>query len=194
MDLLDTLIDTAIDCETATLVNRLLTQHVPDLTACATPLCDVLHQLETAYPLVHLPADSIHHARTARAVIETYFPEDADNLPVAEEECAAFVHSLVRALRLDVRCMEIADAGSGHTLYEQQRAQFEQRTAGCGLPFSPMPIRICAETTTGYCLVTGSDALRDRILCLRGVSQEDIDTRSPALIAYLRAMHGADAV
>ena len=191
MDILDTLIDSTIDCETAALVNRLLTEHTPNLTDCAVPLHDVLCQLEAEYPLIPLPADSMHHTHTALAVIETHFPEDADSLPFATEERAAFVRSLSRTLRLDVRCMEIADTGSGHTLYEQQRTQFEQRTAGYDLQWSFMPIRICAETTTGYCLVTGSDELRDHILRLRGVSQEDIDTRSPALIAYLRALHNA---
>lgn len=189
MDLLDSLIDTNIDCETASLVQRLLEQHVPSLTACATPLTDVLAQLELEYPVTALPADSIHHARTALAVIEAHFPEDADYLPYDPEERSVSARSLSRTLRLDIRCMEIADEGAGHTLYEQQCTQFEQRAADFGLKWTPMPIRICAETTTGYCLVTGSDPLRDHILCLRGVSQEDIDARSPALIAYLRAMH-----
>ena len=52
-----------------------------------------------------------------------------------------------------------------------------------------MPIRICAETRTGYCLITGSDRLKDEITCLRGVTQEDIALRTPALIAYLRAKY-----
>ncbi|MDO5784597.1 MAG: hypothetical protein Q4P20_05990 [Eubacteriales bacterium] len=194
MDLLDSLMDMNIDCKTAALVNQLLEQHAPGLAPCAIPLANVLDQLEKEYPITVLPAGSIHHARTALAVIEAHFPEDADYLPYDPEERNASAWSLSRTLRLNIRCMEIADEGTGHTLYKQQQAQFEQRTAGFGLKWIPMPIRICAETTTGYCLVTGSDPLRDRILCLRGVSQEDIDTCSPALIAYLRAAHGSGAV
>lgn len=194
MDLLDSLIDTNIDCKTAALVNQLLEQHAPGLTTCTTPLTDVLDLLEKEYPVTILPADNIHHTRTALAVIETHFPDDADYLPYDPEERSASAYSLSRTLQLDIRCMEIADEGTGHTLYEQQQAQFERRASDFGLKWQPMPIRICAETTTGYCLVTGSDSLRDRILCLRGVSQEDIDTCSPAVIAYLRAMHGTGAV
>lgn len=194
MDLLDSLIDTTIDCKTAALVNQLLERHSSGLTACDMPLAAVLHQLETEYPLAALPADNIHCARTALAVIESHFPEEAEYLPHDAEERLTFAQSLIRTLRLDIRCMEITDEGTGHTLYEQQRAQFEQRAAGYGLNWMPMPIRVCMETTTGYCLVTGSNALRDRILCLRGVSQEDIDTCSPALIAYLRAMHGSETI
>ena len=86
-------------------------------------------------------------------------------------------------------CAEIRDEGAGHTLYEQQRIQYEQRTAGSGQVWRRMPVRICAETNSGYCLVTGSESLRDEILAMRGVSQDDIAHRTPALIAYLRARH-----
>lgn len=52
-----------------------------------------------------------------------------------------------------------------------------------------MPVRICAETNSGYCLVTGSELLREELLVMRGVSQDDIDHKTPTLIAYLRARH-----
>ena len=86
-------------------------------------------------------------------------------------------------------CAEVRDEGAGHILYERQRIQYEQRTAGSGQVWRRMPVRICAETNSGYCLVIGSESLRDEILAMRGVSQDDIAHRTPALIAYLRARH-----
>lgn len=189
MDYLDTLLDVHIECETANLVESLLEQYLPALTACDMPLAAVLQRIEKRYPFTFLPSDSIHYARTALAVIEAYFPNDAEYLPLDPDDRVQAACSLIQTLGLDIQCAEILCEGNGHTLYEYQRAQFEQRTSGFPLTWAPMPIRICAETTTGYCLVTGCDFLRDDILCLRGVSQFDIDTRSPALIAYLRAKH-----
>lgn len=194
MDYFDMLTEKRIDSETADLVDSLVERYGPTLKPCAVPLDEVLEQVRQDYPLTDLPPDSIHHARTALAVIEASFPDDADQLPFDFDERLHAACTLVRTLRLDIRCAEVLDEGAGHKLYEQQKAQFEQRTAGFGLTWTPMPVRICAETTTGYCLITGSDLLADHVTCLRGVSQKDIDTRTPALIAYLRAKYGTECV
>ena len=52
-----------------------------------------------------------------------------------------------------------------------------------------MPIRICLEVKSGYCLITGSDILSRQVTCMRGISQHDIAEQTPALIAYLRAKY-----
>ena len=194
MDYFDALTDKRIDSETADLVDRLLERHAAALVPCEMPLSDVLTQIQAEYPLIQLPPDDIQCARTALAVIETAFPEDADWLPHDPDARLDAALPLAKTLRLDIRCMEVSNTDTGSALYTEQQAAFERRTAGCGLSWSPMPVRICAETSTGYCLVTGSDTLADRITCLRGISREDIDTRTPVLIAWLRAKYGADCV
>ncbi|HIV68356.1 MAG TPA: hypothetical protein IAA32_05765 [Candidatus Butyricicoccus stercorigallinarum] len=194
MDYFDALTDQRIDSETADLVDRLLERYAASLAPCRLPLDDVLARIGEIYPLRPLPPDDIQCARTALAVLETEFPEDAGWLPHEPNERLDAALPLARSLRLDVRCLEVGNTGAGCALYGEQRAAFERRAAGYGLRWSPMPVRICAEVTTGYCLVTGSDTLADRITCLRGVSQMDIDQRTPALIAWLRAKYGADGV
>lgn len=190
----DSLTDRRIDSATADLVDRLTARYLPGLAPCDLPLAEVLDRLAQSYPLTALPPDSIHCARTALAVIEADFPEDAAYLPVDPDDRQQAALALARTLRLDIRCLEVRQEDAGAHLYEQQAEQFARRTAGFGLTWTPMPIRICAETGTGYCLVTGSEELADRITCLRGVSRADIDRRTPALIAYLRAKYGAESV
>ncbi|WP_432620673.1 hypothetical protein, partial [Butyricicoccus sp.] len=136
-----------------------------------------------------LPKESTHYAQTALAVIESDFPEDADYLPHDWEERLEQALGLTGTLHMQLFCAEVRDEGAGHALYEQQRIQYEQRTAGSGQVWRRMPVRICAETNSGYCLVTGSEPLREELLVMRGVSQDDIDHKTPTLIAYLRARH-----
>ena len=194
MDYFDTLTEQRIDSPTADLVDDLCNQYASTLTPCEQPLHTALQQLAKEYPLQDLPQDSIHHARTALAVIEANFPEDAEYLPYDPEERLQAAYTLIPTLHLDIHCTEVVNQNTGCFLYQQQQTQFEQRTAGYDLTWTPMPIRICAETTTGYCLITGSDILSNRMICLRGVSQQDIDTRTPVLIAYLRAKYAKECV
>lgn len=189
MDYFDMLIKQRIDSRTADVVDQLLEQHLPALHPCAISLEAVLEQLKTRYILTQLPDTSIHYARTALSVIEAYFPEDASYLHDDWDRRLEDAMELAHVLHLTLFCGEIQDTGAGHELYAQQKIQYEQRTAGFGQHWKPMPIRICAEMRTGYCLVTGSDRLNDETTCLRGVTQEDIDLRTPALIAYLRAKY-----
>lgn len=189
MDYFDMLTEKRIDSPTADLVDRLLEQYLPNTAPCAVPLDTVLEQLQTQYTFTLLPETDINYARTALAVIEAYFPEDASYLHHDWERRLEGAADLVRTLRLRLFCAEVQDTGAGHALYERQKEQYEQRTAGSGQIWHRMPIRICAETGTGYCLVTGSDKLKDEITCLRGITQKDIDHRTPALIAYLRAKY-----
>lgn len=194
MDFFDALTDQRIDSKTADVVDQLVEQYASALVPCEQPLDIVLNQIACEYPIKELPPDSIHHARTALAVIEANFPEDAEYLPYDPEERLDAARSLVKTLHLDIRCLEIANESTGCALYEEQKSRFLQRTAGYNLEWMPMPVRICAETGTGYCLTTGSDTLSDRITCLRGVSRQDIDTRTPVLIAYLRAKYDTECV
>lgn len=189
MDYFDMLIQQRIDSETADLVDALLEQELPSLQPCDCPLHTVLSQLAEKYPLTILPKESTHYAQTALAVIESDFPEDADYLPHDWEERLEQALGLTEALHMQLFCAEVRDEGAGHALYEQQRIQYEQRTAGSGQVWRRMPVRICAETNSGYCLVTGSEPLREELLVMRGVSQDDIDHKTPTLIAYLRARH-----
>ena len=189
MDYFDMLTEQRIDSETADLVDALLEQELPSLQPCDRPLHTVLSQLTEKYPLTILPKESTHYAQTALAVIESDFPEDADYLPHDWEERLEQALGLTGTLHMQLFCAEVKDEGAGHTLYEQQRIQYEQRTAGSGQVWRRMPVRICAEANSGYCLVTGSEPLREEILVLRGVSQDDIDHKTPTLIAYLRARH-----
>ena len=191
MDYFDMLTEQRIDSRTADVVDQLMEQHLPGLQPCAVPLETVLEQLGTRYAFTRLPDTSIHYARTALSVIEAHFPEDASYLHHDWDRRLEGAMELVHVLHLALFCAEIQDTGAGQRLYERQKAQNEQRTAGLGQSWKPMPIRVCAETRTGYCLVTGSDRLKDEITCLRGVTQEDIDHRTPALIAYLRAKYDA---
>ena len=194
MDYFDCLTDKRIDSETADLLDRLLEQYAAALTPCEQPLSNVLAQIQMEYPLIQLPPDDIQYARTALAVIEINFPDDAAWLPHEPDERLDAAIPLAKTLRLDIRCLEVANTDTGCALYAEQQAAFDRRTAGYDLKWSPMPVRICAETSTGYCVVTGSDILADHICCLRGVSQEDIDMHTPVLIAWLRAKYGADCV
>ncbi len=189
MDYLDSLTEERIDSETSDLVDQLLAQYTPSLAPCRAQPVHVLERLQSAYPLRVLPPDSIHCARTALSAVETCFPDDADYLPADPDDRLREAARLVRPLHLDVRCVEIEDAGAGHALYEQQKTQFEQRAAAFGLTWTPKPVRVCMECRTGYRLVTGSDLLADQITLWYGVSQDDIDRRTPDLIAYLRAKH-----
>ena len=189
MDYFDMMTEQRIDSETADLVDALLEQALPSLQPCDCPLETVLKQLADKYPLTVLPRESTHYAQTALAVIESDFPEDADYLPHDWEDRLEQALGLTGTLHMQLFCAEVSDEGAGHVLYERQRIQYEQRTAGSGQVWRRMPVRICAETNSGYCLVTGSESLRDEILAMRGVSQDDIAHRTPALIAYLRARH-----
>lgn len=189
MDYFDMLIQQRIDSETADLVDALLEQELPSLQPCDCPLHTVLSQLAEKYPLTILPKESTHYAQTALAVIESDFPEDAEYLPHDWEERLEQALGLTGPLHMQLFCAEVRDEGAGHALYEQQRIQYEQRTAGSGQVWRRMPVRICAETNSGYCLVTGSEPLREELLVMRGVSQDDIDHKTPTLIAYLRARH-----
>ncbi|WP_432620495.1 hypothetical protein [Butyricicoccus sp.] len=189
MDYFDMLIQQRIDSETADLVDALLEQELPSLQPCDCPLHTVLSQLAEKYPLTILPKESTHYAQTALAVIESDFPEDADYLPHDWEERLEQTLGLTETLHMQLFCAEVRDEGAGHALYEQQRIQYEQRTAGSGQVWRRMPVRICAETNSGYCLVTGSEPLREELLVMRGISQDDIDHKTPTLIAYLRARH-----
>ncbi len=189
MDYFDMLIQQRIDSETADLVDALLEQELPSLQPCDCPLRTVLSQLADKYPLTLLPKESTHYAQTALAVIESDFPEDAEYLPHDWEDRLEQALGLTGTLHMQLFCAEVRDEGTGHALYEQQRIQYEQRTAGSGQVWRRMPVRICAETNSGYCLVTGSELLREELLVMRGVSQDDIDHKTPTLIAYLRARH-----
>ncbi|MCD8357321.1 MAG: hypothetical protein LUE11_12245 [Clostridia bacterium] len=189
MDYFDTLIEKRIDSRTADVVDRLLEQYLPNTEPCAVPLDTVLEQLQTKYAFTLLPKNDINYARTALAVIEAYFPEDASYLHHDWDRRLEGAADLVSTLRLSLFCAEVQDTDAGHALYERQKAQYEQRTAGSGQIWHRMPIRVCAEAHTGYCLVTGSDRLKDEITCLRGVTQEDIEHCTPTLIAYLRAKY-----
>lgn len=189
MDYFDMLIQQRIDSETADLVDALLEQELPSLQPCDCPLRTVLSQLADKYPLTILPKESTHYAQTALAVIESDFPEDAEYLPHDWEDRLEQALGLTGTLHMQLFCAEVKDEGTGHALYEQQRIQYEQRTAGSGQVWRRMPVRICAEANSGYCLVTGSEPLREELLVMRGVSQDDIDHKTPTLIAYLRARH-----
>ncbi len=189
MDYFDMLIQQRIDSETADLVDALLEQELPSLQPCDCPLRTVLSQLADKYPLTLLPKESTHYAQTALAVIESDFPEDAEYLPHDWEDRLEQALGLTGTLHMQLFCAEVRDEGAGHALYEQQRIQYEQRTAGSGQVWRRMPVRICAEANSGYCLVTGSETLREELLVMRGVSQDDIDHKTPTLIAYLRARH-----
>ncbi len=189
MDYFDMLIQQRIDSETADLVDALLEQELPSLQPCDCPLHTVLSQLADKYPLTILPKESTHYAQTALAVIESDFPEDAEYLPHDWEDRLEQALGLTGTLHMQLFCAEVKDEGTGHALYEQQRIQYEQRTAGSGQVWRRMPVRICAEANSGYCLVTGSEPLREELLVMRGVSQDDIDHKTPTLIAYLRARH-----
>ncbi len=189
MDYFDMLIQQRIDSETADLVDALLEQELPSLQPCDCPLHTVLSHLADKYPLTLLPKESTHYAQTALAVIESDFPEDAEYLPHDWEDRLEQALGLTGTLHMQLFCAEVRDEGTGHALYEQQRIQYEQRTAGSGQVWRRMPVRICAETNSGYCLVTGSELLREELLVMRGVSQDDIDHKTPTLIAYLRARH-----
>lgn len=189
MDYFDMLIQQRIDSETADLVDALLEQELPSLQPCDCPLRTVLSQLADKYPLTLLPKESTHYAQTALAVIESDFPEDAEYLPHDWEDRLEQALGLTGTLHMQLFCAEVRDEGTGHALYEQQRIQYEQRTAGSRQVWRRMPVRICAETNSGYCLVTGSELLREELLVMRGVSQDDIDHKTPTLIAYLRARH-----
>lgn len=189
MDYFDMLIQQRIDSETADLVDALLEQELPSLQPCDCPLRTVLSQLADKYPLTILPKESTHYAQTALAVIESDFPEDAEYLPHDWEDRLEQALGLTGTLHMQLFCAEVRDEGAGHALYEQQRIQYEQRTAGSGQVWRRMPVRICAEANSGYCLVIGSEPLREELLVMRGVSQDDIDHKPPTLIAYLRARH-----
>lgn len=189
MDYFDMLIEKRIDSQTADLVDRLIELYLPMLKPCAVPLDTALEQLKKQYPLKVLPDISIHYARTALAVIEAYYPEDASYLQHDWDMRLEGARALAQALHLRISCAEVKDIGTGHALYERQKAQYEQRTAGSGQLWHKMSIRICTEASTGYCLITGSDIVKDQMTCLRGITQEDIDHRTPALIAYLRAKY-----
>lgn len=189
MDYFDMLIQQRIDSETADLVDALLEQELPSLQPCDCSLRTVLSQLADKYPLTLLPKESTHYAQTALAVIESDFPEDAEYLPHDWEDRLEQALGLTGTLHMQLFCAEVRDEGAGHALYEQQRIQYEQRTAGSGQVWRRMPVRICAEANSGYCLVTGSETLREELLVMRGVSQDDIDHKTPTLIAYLRARH-----
>lgn len=192
MDYFDTLTEQRIDSETADLVDRLVERYSPLLAPCQTEPRAVFDRIRETYPLHMLPPDSIHFARTALSAVETHFPDDAAYLPADFDERLNAAANLARALHLDICCAEIADEGSGHALYVQQREQFETRAAAFGLTWTPMPVRVCMEYRSGYCLITGSDTLSNRVTLWRGVSQEDIDRRTPGLIAYLRAKYAAE--
>lgn len=191
MDYFDTLTQQRIDSDTADLVDRLLRQYTPALTPCRTLPHEIWNRLQQTYPLSVLPPDNLHYMRTALAVIDTCFPEDAAYLSCDPEVRLHAACALSHTLHLDIRCAEMRDEDAGHTLYVSQQAQFEQRTAGCGLIWTHMPVRICMECSTGYTLITGSDLLTDQVTLWRGVSQSDIDGRTPELIAYLRAKYNA---
>ena len=187
MDYFDTITDQRIQCRTSDLVDDLLAQHLPFLQPCARPLEDVKQMLLSDYELHILPADSIHYKRTALAAIETAYQDDADYLPLDFDERLEAAASLARSLRLELFCAEIENCKAGARLYQAQKKHFEQRAAGC--TWSPMPIRICLEIKSGYCLITGSDILSREVTCMRGISQHDIAEQTPALISYLRAKY-----
>lgn len=194
MDYFDSLTQQRIDSPTSDLIDALLARYVSSLTPCNHSLYTVWQQIQQRYPLSILPSNSIHHARTALAAIETYYPDDAAYLPFDPDERLRAAQDMAHALHLEIFCAEILDEGAGHSLYLHQKAQFEQRSAGFGLTWTHMPVRICMECCTGYCLVSGSDQLSDQITLWRGISQTDIDDRTPGLIAYLRAKYAIEDV
>lgn len=189
MDYFDSITDRRIDCETADLVDALLNQYLPSVHPCLKSLDEIAESLMTSYPLTILPQDSLHWKRTALAAIERAYPEDAEYLPFDLEERLEAASSLAKTLHLSIFCAEVRNENAGCALYEQQRDAFEARTAGFSCTWHPMPIRICLEAASGYCLVTGSESLSREITCMHGISRNDIEERTPALIAYLRAMY-----
>lgn len=174
-----------IDCGAADLIDHLYENHLPE--PCKASPSDVWARLCDAYPITLLPQDSPHYLRTALSVLETRYPEDADYLPDDAEQRLEAVRAHLP--RLQLCCAEIANDGNAKALYDKQRQLFEQRAGRFGLAWKPMPIVVCMELRSGYCMATGSQMLSDQLTVWSGVSQEDIRDRTPELLAYLRAWH-----
>ena len=178
-----------IDCAAADLIDHLYEEQLP--SACLCPQQEVWDWLCQAYPVQTLPPEHILYARTALAVLDTLFPEEAEYLPDDPDERLEAARSHLS--RLQVRCAQLPQEGAALALYEEQRREFEQRAARFGLVWNPQPITVCMELTSGYCLATGSPTLSDELIVARGVSQEDLDDRSAELLAYLRAKHALES-
>ncbi len=174
-----------IDGAAADLIDMLCAQPLP--APCRRTGEELWNWLSQQYPLEPLPAEHPAYARTALSVLETCCPDDAEYLPDdPEERPNAALHY---APQLSLRCVQIRQAGTALRLYDEQRRQWEHRATHYGLPWTPQPILVCLELTHDYRLVTGSQILSDELTVAYGITQEDLDHRSPELLAYLRARH-----
>lgn len=174
-----------IDCSAADLIDHLYQHHCP--VPCRRSAQEVWDWLTKAYPIEELPSSHEIYARTALSVLEQYRPEDAEYLPPDWEDRLDAVSMYYPSLRL--HCAQIADTERTASLFAEQESQFRARTAGSPLTWRPRPIVVCMELTTGYRLVTGSQRLEDELTVRYGVTEEDIQDRSEALLRFLRAQH-----
>lgn len=179
---------TRIDCAAADLIDELYENALPE--PCRREPAEVWSWLCGTYPVRELSLDDPTYARTAVAVLETNYPEDAEYLPMDAEECLDAVKQFYSIMQL--HCAEIENTGSGAALYDEQRLRFEERAGRFGLVWKPMPITVSMEFNSGYRLVNGSQPLSDVLTVRCGVSEKDISERSAELLAFLRAKHALD--
>ncbi|MGN1014347.1 MAG: hypothetical protein ACI4PM_03200 [Butyricicoccus sp.] len=178
-----------IDCAAADLIDRLYAEQLP--SPCLHTQQEVWDWLCQTYPVQLLPPEHILYARTALAILDTCFPEDAEYLPDDPDERLEAARS--HLTRLQIRCGQLKQEGAALPLYDEQRKAFEQRAARFGLVWKPQPITVCMGLTSQYRLASGSQTLSDQLTVVRGVSQEDLDDRSAELLAYLRARHALES-
>lgn len=175
--------------DAADVIDALCQQWLPGLVPCEQTPQVLCAWLEREYDAQLLPEGYPGYAHTALSVVETYFPEDAEYLPFDPEERGPAALELVPVLGLALRCYAIPQSGPGAALYDEQKRRFEQRGAAFGLVWTPQPITVCLETSTGYRTVFGSERLADELTVQRGVSQQDVEEQTPELMRYLRALH-----
>ncbi len=177
-----------IDCAAAELIDDLYANALP--TPCETHPSEVWQWLCDRYPVTETAKDALPYARTAVAVLEMYYPEDAEYLPEDFEERLEAVRMYDFVMQL--HCGVIENEGAGAALYEEQKREFETRAGRFGLVWKPMPITVSMEFRSGYRLINGSQQLSDVLTVQCGVSERDITERTPELLAYLRARHALD--
>lgn len=174
-----------IDCAAADLIDELCAQPLP--APCRRTGQQLWDWLTKQYPVEPLPPEHPAYAQTALSTLELYCPDEASYLPSALEQRAEA--ALLRAPDLQLRCVRLCQKGTALPLYEEQEREWNRRTASSGLPWTPQPIVICLELIHSYRLVIGSQTLADELTVAHSISQEDLDDRSPELLAYLRARH-----
>ena len=174
-----------IDCAAADLIDELCAQPLP--APCRRTGQQLWDWLTKRYPVESLPEEHPAYAQTALSTLELYCPEDVSYLPpVPEQRAEAALHS---APDLQLRCVQLRPEGSALPLYEEQEREFRRRVGDTGLPWKRQPILVCLELTHGYRLVIGSQTLSDELTVAHGITQGDLDDRSPELLASLRARH-----